>query len=104
MPSYVVLAAETKREEAARFIRAREDPAFAKMVRVRQLGPEQSENQRRIRLQVDAVRTKIEQLEEHMLGLKDQLAKEKLGRASLKCVTLLFSSCEPLANSELTCP
>lgn len=45
--------AETKREEAARFLRARSDPVFAKMVRVRQLGPEQVENQKRIRLQVE---------------------------------------------------
>lgn len=41
-------SAETKREEAARFIRARKDPEFAKMVRVRQLGPEQQENQKKI--------------------------------------------------------
>lgn len=46
-------AAETKREEAARFIRARCDPVFAKMVRVRQLGPEQVENQKKIRVAVE---------------------------------------------------
>lgn len=45
----LISTAETKREEAARFIRARSDPVFAKMVRVRQLGPEQVENQRKIR-------------------------------------------------------
>lgn len=48
-----VYTAETKREEAARFIRAKSDPAFAKMVRVRQLGPEQVENQKKIRLAVE---------------------------------------------------
>lgn len=45
--------AQTKREEAARFIRARSDPVFAQMVRVRQLGPEQVENQKKIRLAVE---------------------------------------------------
>lgn len=49
--------AETKREEAARFIRAKSDPAFAKMVRVRQLGPEQVENQKKIRLAVEVSST-----------------------------------------------
>ncbi|KAM0749624.1 hypothetical protein T439DRAFT_35452 [Meredithblackwellia eburnea MCA 4105] len=48
-----LLKAETKREEAARFLRAKSDPVFAKMVRVRQLGPEQAENQKKIRLSVE---------------------------------------------------
>lgn len=46
-------SAETKREEAARFIRARDDPVFAKMVRVRQLGPEQLEHQKLLRSNVE---------------------------------------------------
>ncbi|BGP58371.1 hypothetical protein JCM8202_001872 [Rhodotorula sphaerocarpa] len=83
-----LLKGETKREEAARFLRARSDPAFAKLVRVRQLGPEQTENQRKIRLQVEAVRSKIEQLEEHLLSLKKQLAKEKLGQSALQAPSL----------------
>lgn len=79
-------AAETKREEAGRFIRARSDPAFAKMVRVRQLGPEQMENQRKIRLQMQAAIASADQLEEHMLNLKKRMTDEKLGRQSFKCV------------------
>ncbi|KWU41271.1 hypothetical protein RHOSPDRAFT_8490, partial [Rhodotorula sp. JG-1b] len=83
-----ILKAETKREEASGFLRARSDPAFAKLVRVRQLGPEQTENQRKIRHQVEAVRAKIEQLEEHLLSLKKQLAKEKLGQTTLQAPSL----------------
>ncbi|BGP11697.1 hypothetical protein JCM10049v2_007617 [Rhodotorula toruloides] len=83
-----LLKAETKREEAGRFIRARADPAFAKMVRVRQLGPEQSENQRKIRLQMQAAIASAEQLEEHMLNLKKRLTDEKLGRQSFKAPSL----------------
>ncbi|GAA6055606.1 hypothetical protein NBRC10513_007070 [Rhodotorula toruloides] len=83
-----LLKAETKREEAGRFIRARADPAFAKMVRVRQLGPEQSENQRTIRLQMQAAIASAEQLEEHMLNLKKRLTDEKLGRQSFKAPSL----------------
>lgn len=47
-----LMIAETKREEAARFIRAKSDPIFAKMVRVRQLGPEQVETQKNLRMAV----------------------------------------------------
>ncbi|BGP35686.1 hypothetical protein JCM10296v2_007538 [Rhodotorula toruloides] len=83
-----LLKAETKREEAGRFIRARADPAFAKMVRVRQLGPEQSENQRKIRLQMQAAIASAEQLEEHLLNLKKRLTDEKLGRQSFKAPSL----------------
>lgn len=80
----LMLKAETKREEAARFIRARCDPVFAKMVRVRQLGPEQVENQKKIRVAVEATRSKIEQLEEHMRTLKDKVIEDKIGRSSFK--------------------
>lgn len=96
-------AAETKREEAGRFIRARSDPAFAKMVRVRQLGPEQMENQRKIRLQMQAAIASADQLEEHMLNLKKRLTDEKLGRQSFKCVlqfvTSMFSSAGGLTKT-----
>ncbi|GAA5834325.1 hypothetical protein JCM11251_007959 [Rhodosporidiobolus azoricus] len=84
----LLLKAETKREEAARFLRAKNDPSFGKMVRVRQLGPEQAENQRRIRLQIEAVRTKLEQLEQHMASIKTKVHDEKLGKSSFKAPTL----------------
>ncbi|KAI5478768.1 feruloyl esterase-like protein [Pseudohyphozyma bogoriensis] len=83
-----MLKAETKREEAARFIRARDDPVFAKMVRVRQLGPEQIENQKKIRLSVEAVRSRVTQVEEHMVSLKDKVMEERLGRSSFRTPSL----------------
>lgn len=76
--------AETKREEAARFIRARSDPEFAKMVRLRQLGPEQVENQKKIRHSIETVRTGVEQLENHLAAVKDEVTKARLGRSSFK--------------------
>ncbi|GEM11245.1 nuclear pore complex protein Nup214 [Rhodotorula toruloides] len=83
-----LLKAEMKREEAARLIRARSDPAFAKMIRVRQLGPEQMENQRKIRLQMQAAIASADQLEEHLLSLKKRVTDEKLGRQSFQAPSL----------------
>ena len=76
--------AETKREEAERFIRARSVPEFAKMVRVRQLGPEQVENQKKIRHSIETVRSGVEQLEGHLAAIKDKVTEARLGRSSFK--------------------
>ncbi|KAK4703129.1 hypothetical protein P7C70_g3097, partial [Phenoliferia sp. Uapishka_3] len=84
--SSALIKSQLKREEADRFLKARIDPAFAKGVRVRQLGPEQVENQKKIRLAVEAVRTRVDQVEEHMSLLKDKVMDERLGRTSFKCV------------------
>ena len=84
----LLLKAETKREEAARFIRARSDPVFAKLVRVRQLGPEQVEYQKNIRLQVEGVRARIEQVEEHLVGVKDKVRQDRQGKTAFKAPSL----------------
>ncbi|GAA5830463.1 hypothetical protein JCM3766R1_002730 [Sporobolomyces carnicolor] len=83
-----MLKAETKREEAARFVRAKNDPAFAKMIRIRQLGPEQIEHQRKIRLQMEAVRSRVEQLEDHLMALKSKVNEDQKGRTSFKAPSL----------------
>lgn len=84
----LLLKAETKREEAARFIRARSDPVFAKLVRVRQLGPEQVEYQKNIRLQVEAVRARVEQVEEHVASVKEKVRQDRQGKSAFKAPTL----------------
>jgi nucleoporin NUP159 len=45
----VVLTAGTKKEEIARFNKAKTDPEFAKMLKVRTLGPEHLETQSQLR-------------------------------------------------------
>lgn len=46
------ILAETRREEITRFSRAKADPDFAKMLKVRTLGPEHAETQSQLRKQV----------------------------------------------------
>jgi hypothetical protein len=45
----VHLTAETKKEEIARFNKAKTDPEFAKMLKARTLGPEHLETQSQLR-------------------------------------------------------
>ncbi|CED85606.1 Nuclear pore complex, Nup214/CAN component [Phaffia rhodozyma] len=87
LQSYL-LKADTKLEEVARFLRARDDPDFAKMVRIRQLGPEHLENQQRLRKTTQTVRDRIGQLENHLDILRKEVIREKNGRASMKAPTL----------------
>ncbi|KAM0787301.1 hypothetical protein ACM66B_007077 [Microbotryomycetes sp. NB124-2] len=83
-----MLKAETKREEALRFLRARSDPEFGKLVRVRQLGPEQVENQQQIRFAIESVTSRLDELEEHLVTLKEKVVADKLGRSSFKAPSL----------------
>lgn len=69
-------------------MRARTDPEFAKMVRVRQLGPEQLENQKHIRASMESVRARLEELEDHLAVLKEKVVEAKLGKSSLKAPSL----------------
>ncbi|EPQ30288.1 uncharacterized protein PFL1_02404 [Pseudozyma flocculosa PF-1] len=82
------LKAEAKREELARFIRARSDPEFAKIVRVRQLGPEHVENQNRLRKTSQLVRDRMQELDEYLALLKNRITNEKLGRSTMRAPTL----------------
>ncbi|SCZ99633.1 BZ3500_MvSof-1268-A1-R1_Chr3-1g06172 [Microbotryum saponariae] len=84
----LMLKAETKSEEAARFIRAKDDPVFAKMVRVRQLGPEQLENQKRLRLAMTTIKATLEQVEDHVSVLREKMVESRLGRTSFKAPSL----------------
>ena len=84
----VQLKSEVKREEVARFLRARQDSDFAKMVRVRHLGPEQMENQARLRRASHLVRERMNELGEYFDGLKKSKANEKYGRTMLRAPAL----------------
>ena len=82
------LKTEAKREEVTRFIRARSDPEFAKIIRIRQLGPEHVENQNKLRKASQVVRDRIVELDEYLTALKDKLQHAKAGHTALKAPTL----------------
>ncbi|KAL1914704.1 uncharacterized protein VTP21DRAFT_7962 [Calcarisporiella thermophila] len=74
-----LLKIETKREEAARFLRARMDPEFAKLVKVRNLGPEQAEDQQRLRKAIQKVSEQIACMEECLAQMKEYVQEQKIG-------------------------
>ncbi|KAL7409677.1 hypothetical protein BDY24DRAFT_332670, partial [Mrakia frigida] len=84
----LMLKADTKMEESARFLRAKDDPDFAKMIRVRQLGPEHTENQQKLRKTTQLVRDRVLQLENHLAVLKKRVGQEKSGSVPMKAPSL----------------
>lgn len=58
------------------------------MVRVRQLGPEQLENQTRIRKQTQNVNEALTELERTIISLKEKVLEEKLGRSPMQAPSL----------------
>lgn len=96
----VQLKAEIKRDEAARFLRARKDPSFAKLVHVRHLGPEHVENQQRLRRTTHMVRERMQELEDYLHTIKTTVANEKSGRSSLRPPSLdsVYRSAEHIST------
>ncbi|KAJ3478933.1 hypothetical protein NLJ89_g12357 [Agrocybe chaxingu] len=81
-----MLKAGTRKEEIARFNRAKDDKEFAKMLRARTLGPEHSETQTQLRKSIRTIRDRVQKLEKRL-----QDDKKKLSQAQ---------SCKPAFRSE----
>ncbi|OLL22611.1 Nucleoporin nup146 [Neolecta irregularis DAH-3] len=71
---------EAKQVEIARFIRAKTDPDFAKMVKARQLGPEHSEQQRQLRNISQHIDSQLQQAEEQFSIIKAAVSSRVQGR------------------------
>ena len=69
-------------------MRAKTDPQVARIVKIRQLGPEQLENQTRIRHLTQSVTEALEELERAIALLKDKALERKLGRTPMKAPSL----------------
>lgn len=75
-----MLKATTKREEIIRFDKARTDAEFAKMLKVRTLGPEYLEIQTQLRRDIRAIRDRVQKLEDHLQASKRKLQEFKTGK------------------------
>ncbi|KIJ52655.1 hypothetical protein M422DRAFT_26225 [Sphaerobolus stellatus SS14] len=80
----LALISETKKEELARWVRAREDPDFAKTLKPRSLGPEHAENQINLRKALQVTHDRVQQCEDQLEVLKKRLEEEKSGRISMR--------------------
>ncbi|KAF8515382.1 hypothetical protein BU17DRAFT_14223, partial [Hysterangium stoloniferum] len=80
----LALISEAKQEELSRWVRARNDPEFAKTIKPRTLGPEHAENQVRLRKALQSTHERVQQCEDQMESLKKRLDQEKTGRMTLR--------------------
>lgn len=84
----LALISETKREELSRWVKAKDDPDFAKILKSRSLGPEHTENQLRLRKLLQITSTRLQQCEDIMQALQKKLNQEKTGKAVFQAPTL----------------
>lgn len=97
--------ANTRREEIARFNKAKSDKEFAKMLSTRSLGPEHLESQQQLRrgirvrlsyvfagfpsnLYSQAMRDRVQKLESHLQESKKKLSQAASGRPSIRLIFL----------------
>ncbi|KAF8199687.1 hypothetical protein BJ912DRAFT_922074 [Pholiota molesta] len=83
-----MLKAGTRREEIARFNKAKDDKEFAKMLRSRTLGPEYSETQAQLRKSIRTIRDRIQKLETHLEEDKKKLARSTSYKPSFRAPSL----------------
>ncbi|KAF9223599.1 hypothetical protein BS17DRAFT_780883 [Gyrodon lividus] len=83
-----MLKAGTRKEEIIRFNRAKTDAEFAKMLKIRTLGPEYLETQSQLRRNTRAIRDCVLKLEDHLQTSKKRINELKLGKPSLRAPSL----------------
>ncbi|WFD19017.1 hypothetical protein MCAP1_001232 [Malassezia caprae] len=82
------LKAEIKKDEIARFLRARQDREFAKLVRIRHLGPEHVENQWRLRRMTHVVRERMQELQDFLNSVQRNSSMVKQGMSAMRAPSL----------------
>ncbi|KAF7327488.1 hypothetical protein MKEN_00327400 [Mycena kentingensis (nom. inval.)] len=83
-----LLKAGTRREEIGRFLKAQNDADFAKMVKVRTLGPEHLETQTQLRRSIRTIQDRVQKLESHLQESKKRLNRASAGNPGLRAPTL----------------
>ncbi|TFK72992.1 hypothetical protein BDN72DRAFT_762517 [Pluteus cervinus] len=82
-----MLKAGTRKEEISRFKKANSDQEFSKMLKSRTLGPEHLETQIQLRRKIrasQAMRDRIQQLEDHLNSSKKRINEVNSARPSMK--------------------
>ncbi|KAJ3786013.1 hypothetical protein GGU10DRAFT_311953 [Lentinula aff. detonsa] len=79
-----MIKAGARREEIARFNKAKSDNEFSRMLKTRSLGPEHLENQTQLRRNIRAMRNKVDQLEDQLRAHKKRLSEVNSGRPTIK--------------------
>ncbi|OCF34018.1 hypothetical protein I316_04364 [Kwoniella heveanensis BCC8398] len=71
---------DMKVSQAEKFLKARRDPTFARIMQVQELSPEQSASQNRLRKAVQITESRLEELESSINGLRRKAERHEQGR------------------------
>lgn len=74
-------SADMKLGQAARFMKAREDPQFAKAMQIKELNPQQAADQIRLRKVVQMTEARLDELDAGIAGLKRRSKPQQRGPA-----------------------
>ncbi|QRV89838.1 hypothetical protein RhiJN_17856 [Ceratobasidium sp. AG-Ba] len=77
-----------KKNEIARYIRAKKDPKYTRLLKSRTSSPEHLETQTKLRKSIQVVRDRTRQLEDFMASQKSRMQKQKEGRREFKVPSL----------------
>ncbi|KAF8604196.1 hypothetical protein BDV93DRAFT_472133 [Ceratobasidium sp. AG-I] len=75
---------QAKRNEIARYIKAKKDPKYARLLKTRTSSPEHVESQTKLRKSIQVVRERTRQLEDFMAKQKSRIQKQKEGKRDFK--------------------
>ncbi|KAG9095083.1 hypothetical protein FRC07_011152 [Ceratobasidium sp. 392] len=77
-----------KKNEIARYLKAKKDPKYTRLLKSRTSSPEHVESQTKLRKSIQVVRERTRQLEDFMATQKARLQKQKEGRREFKVPSL----------------
>ncbi|CAE6440870.1 unnamed protein product, partial [Rhizoctonia solani] len=75
---------QAKRNEIARYIKAKKDPKYTRLLKSRTSSPEHIESQTKLRKSLQIVRERTRQLEDFMAAQRSRIQKQKEGRREFK--------------------
>ncbi|CAE6389581.1 unnamed protein product [Rhizoctonia solani] len=75
---------QAKRNEIARYIKAKKDPKYTRLLKSRTSSPEHIESQTKLRKSLQIVRERTRQLEDFMATQRSRMQKQKEGRREFK--------------------
>ncbi|KAJ1307666.1 hypothetical protein OPQ81_001759 [Rhizoctonia solani] len=75
---------QAKRNEIARYLKAKKDPKYTRLLKSRTSSPEHIENQTKLRKTLQIVRERTRQLEDFMATQRSRIQKQKEGRREFK--------------------
>lgn len=82
----MISEADMRVGQADKFLKARQDPSFARVLQVKDLNPEQAANQTKLRKTIQMIDARLEELSTGVSGLRKRVDRRDSGRQTAKYV------------------